>query len=229
MTNVFPVDGGWITTRWARHKAVWFTPDGKRWTRIADVHARDLVTFGERQVLVVGAYMPEHGGLLELVRHGDGWRLEVFADFEVPLLAHLVEPEGTLLAASEHGVMRVFRDGRVAWLTRETPGGRYPLGIQRTDDGTIYVGGRRAVLRLVANGDEYEAAWIVREDCPYRHPIPGDRYGRAGCSERPPAADLCGCPPPERPCDDDCPAVLPVPLSTFVRAPERFITSRIPF
>jgi hypothetical protein len=229
MTDVFPVDGGWITSDWGRRTAVWFTPDGKRWTRIADVHARDLVTFAGKQVLVVGDYGPEHGGLLELVRHGDGWRVDVLADLELAVRAHLLEPEGTLLAASDHGVMRVFPDGRRVWLTHETPGGGYPHGIQRTEDGTIYVGGRHAVLSLVSNGDEYDAAWIVREDCPHIDEIPGDRRRRAGCSMVPPAADLCGCPPPECPCDDDVPRRLPVPLSSFVRAPERFIESKIPF
>jgi len=228
MTDVFPVDGGWITSDWGRRRAVWFTPDGKRWTRIADVHARDLVTFAGRQVLVVGDYGPRLGGLLELKRHGDGWRVEVFADFKTPLLAHLVEPEGTLLAASEEGVLRALADGSYTWVTHETPGGGYPDGIQRTEDGTIYVGGQHAVLRLVANGDAYEAAWIVREDCPHIDLIPGDRMGRSRCSKPPPAADLCGCPPPEcTVCDS--PPPLPVPMSTFVRAPERFIESRIPF
>ena len=76
-----------------------------------------------------------------------------------------------VLVVTTHGISRIASSGAHQTLTHSKFAFLYPNSIVATPEGTIYVGMRLFVVRLVPTSKpgEYAEQWLVPEDCEQFH------------------------------------------------------------
>ncbi len=86
-------------------------------------------------------------------------------DLDGAPVASMRESEGSILVATPHGVSRVSAAGMVEVLSAEPFSRLYPNSVAITADGTVYVGMRMFVVRLLHTPKGYMQEWLVPDDC----------------------------------------------------------------
>jgi hypothetical protein len=71
----------------------------------------------------------------------------------------------TALVVTTHGISRISSSGLRKTLLRSDFSALYPNSVVSTTDGTIYVGMRLFVVRLLHQSGKYTAQWLVPDSC----------------------------------------------------------------
>ena len=111
------------------------------------------------------------GQFSALWREHDHFTSRVIARFRSEPVDWIFQSDGTWLVLTWEAVWRTSRNGEVELITRLPDVLEYPLNLSGAPDGTLYVGGRGAVLRLTplwSEAPRYAADLLVpkgREPC----------------------------------------------------------------
>lgn len=144
----------------------WFAPDGKSRVRLSDANVHGFAAVAGRTFAVTGlAHGPYNDGtVVEIVREHGTWRSVPFANLPTAPDTATAEPPGSLLVLTDAGLVRVDAKGRTRLLVKTNYSGLYPSSMVRLDDGTLYIGMRRFVVRLTPAGDGYREDWLLPSD-----------------------------------------------------------------
>lgn len=91
------------------------------------------------------------GRVLKVRPSNDGWRVVIFVVLNATPEVVLEEPSGSWLMASTDGVSKITARGTVTrlWGSSDVLVDVYPASIARSSDGSVYLGMRAWVLRLM--------------------------------------------------------------------------------
>lgn len=110
---------------------------------------RALASGGDLYVLQGLSHMGmSTGQFAKIWREHDHFTSHVIARYASEPFDWIREPDGAWLIATWRAIWRTTEGGRMELLARLPSVVEYPNSIARTDDGTLYVGGRGGVLRL---------------------------------------------------------------------------------
>jgi len=104
------------------------------------------------------------GKVYTLDADGQG-ELHPLLDLDGAPLAYFRESADSLLVATTHGISRVSATGTVEVLSTEPFARLFPNSIAEESDGTIYVGMRMFVMRLMHDDRGYFQEWMVSNEC----------------------------------------------------------------
>lgn len=171
--RVVPLERGDLVALSAADRAgeIWFVPPGGPPRMVLAGTLVDVVVTPAGPVAAVGqGYVTsEHGALYLLAPAEDGLEARRLADLgEVPR-ALFAEAGGTILVVTPRALLRLdpaARDPfprlvhRGQWLALR------PTSVVREADGTVYLGIRHAVVRLVPTAAGYREDWLLPRACP---------------------------------------------------------------
>lgn len=171
--RVFPVDGGYLVALTAHDRAgeVWFVAPNTAPKMILAGSIVDLVNTPAGWVAAVGqGYITsEHGALFLLAPGPKGLEARRLANLgEVPR-AVFADRDGTVLIVTPRALLRLDPAAadpfpqlvhRGQWLALR------PTSVVREASGTIYLGIRHGVVRLVPSGIGYREDWLLPRACP---------------------------------------------------------------
>ena len=75
------------------------------------------------------------------------------------------EPDGSILAVTEHALVEISPEGVVKQLHALNVSGLYPNSMVVMKDRSVYVGMRFFVLSLVPSSNGYEERWLISAPC----------------------------------------------------------------
>lgn len=149
----------------------WFSTDGGKHARLAPPAAARSDWFPEN-VHAIAEYRGDFfvfqglshltsrlGRVLKVHPSGKGWRVSVFVGLNATPEVVLQEKPGVWLMASTDGVCRIAANGAIRrlWGRPDVLVETYPNSIARSTDGSVYVGMRAWVMRLMRL--RAEAGW----------------------------------------------------------------------
>jgi hypothetical protein len=151
----------------------WFSPDGRKSAKVSDNQVSAFFKIRGALVATGGvAHLGiDEGWILQLTQAPGGrWQAASILDLGDSPEAPVQESDSTLLIVGARHLTRVrFSNGSSpatpTVLARGNWGMLYPNSAVRTPSGTVYVGMRFAVLRLVPDHDHYAESWLVPAEC----------------------------------------------------------------
>jgi hypothetical protein len=147
----------------------WVAPDGFTRLQILDENARGLLRTPYGDFILTGV---DHGS------HSVGhiWRLSnesitppaltLVADIKESPVAFNAAPDGSTVIVTYAKIVRLKAPGTVETVTTADFGLLYPNSIVEMPNGTIYVGMRLFLVRLVPTSKAYQIEWLLPTDCP---------------------------------------------------------------
>jgi hypothetical protein len=147
---------------------LWFaTFDGKT-QRLSEENVHGLVKTSQSVFIFVGnAQLIANSGKILTVPFTveSASDLKKLADLDGVPEAFTKLSDETVVVVTTHGVFRINSSGATDKLLSRNFGLLYPNSIASTKDGTVYVGMRLFVVRLVLRSGEYKEEWLTQKAC----------------------------------------------------------------
>ena len=150
---------------------LWLTnEDGSKTRRILSDNVTEMVRVGDEVLVLSGL---DHGtmdfGNAFLFSEPEGLNISLqhFARLNGAPRGYVKEQSGSVLFVTTAGLCRITKSGEVAWLTdlpRWSQHG-FTNSMAITSDGSIFIGMRMFVLRLIPNAGGYKQGWLLPENC----------------------------------------------------------------
>ncbi|HYI10314.1 MAG TPA: hypothetical protein VEK57_14740 [Thermoanaerobaculia bacterium] len=160
----------------------WFSENGRRSTQVsppkdAPVHPDDIyraenvrgfARTADRILVLMGLdhLSARSGRVYNIVRAGNRWKLEPFAVLDGSPDAWLDEGDRVLIVTGG-GLWEARGHSGARQLHALGIGSVYPGSLIKADDGALYVGMRRYVIRLEETNGSWTETWFVKADCVY--------------------------------------------------------------
>ncbi len=146
----------------------WISADGAAAKFVSAQHVIGFVVLQDGLVAVIGSSygMHQEGQLVRFSQSSDGeWTSQIIADIgQVPRAIHKIDERRLLIVTpqelieiSETGAMRTLHFG--SWVALA------PNSIATHPGGTIHIGMRHGIVRLVPSDIGYSETWLVPERC----------------------------------------------------------------
>lgn len=163
----------------------WFNSDGTRHYQLKLDHpidrwdaenVRELRSCGESVIAFQGlSHMGlDVGKVVKLSHHDDGaWKAKLLANLGSSPQVCLQDREDSWIVITSKSIHRLDITGKLEDLGKsDFTRGLYPNSITRTPDGTIYLGMRHFVARLIPDGKGFRAELLVPTNLPLFDPEP---------------------------------------------------------
>ena len=177
--RVLAVDDGFFVSsdggEWGG-ELVWYSKDGKASVKLGADNVRGLVSIGKDDVLVLEGlnHLDVHRGMLRWARHRDGkWKIDRSLALDSGPEAFAAGPDAVYVVTdgwlTRIDNKSVGNERRVQMLQPLHVGLLSPNSMIMDDTGTLWIGMRDFVLRLVPAGGLadglFDEEWLVRAGC----------------------------------------------------------------
>jgi hypothetical protein len=189
---VVTVDDGWVVALNAGEYGAgiwWISRDGSKHEKLGSQHIVELISTSVGVLAAAESDQPlEDTGTVLLIERGKDrfWRLKHFADIGSSAHAAIAMRDGAILVVTRTQLVRVGLDGKSSvlhtgrWedsLDYGNLGGSsfYPGSVLVRPDGSILIGMRAVIVRLMPTGKGYREEWLAPRRCPEAESRPTSR------------------------------------------------------
>jgi hypothetical protein len=145
----------------------WFSRDGRNTMKLLPENVHAIYETPDGIFVLVGlAHLSEDSG--EIVQFIDGPEKVSFrrvASLGGSPEASALDPDGQIVIATMHSVLRVDHSGKVHELYKSGEHLTYPTSLVVGGNGNIFVAMRFFVLRLVSDNGAYQPQWLMPKKC----------------------------------------------------------------
>lgn len=157
----------------------WFSENGSKNYRISKEHVKNIFDVHGAVLVISGIAhgIKNTGKITQLVNHSNIWTIEKTIDLGSAPMTALHDDKGTVFIITTKGLLRYYSD-KVEILHLTNYALLYPNSLAIGTDGTVFVGMRFAVAKLVPRQGEYLETWLVQPKCASFERIDG----KCGCT-----------------------------------------------
>jgi hypothetical protein len=146
----------------------WFSTDGKQNKKITNGNIKYITNLSDEIIVLEGlAHLTSAAGsVLRISKSENGtYQEKVLARLDGEPYAFVSESIDSLLVLTTSGLRRMKISGAIEKLIETDYGMYYPTSMVRLEDGSVYVGMRRYITRLIPGENGYKEEWFVSSDC----------------------------------------------------------------
>jgi hypothetical protein len=146
----------------------WYAADGATSVKLADENVRGLVAIGPDLVASIEglSHIVSSEGNVRWIERAGTWRVAGAPTALDAAPSTFAATQDVIYVVTTASLVRVTHADRKAKVIQPMrTSSLYPDSMASDDDGTLWIGMRQFVLRLVPNGDQFTPTWFVRATC----------------------------------------------------------------
>lgn len=144
----------------------WFKRDGSRAVKLLPNNVHAIYQTSQGSLILVGLHHSglDYGNVYKYSGPG-GKHTVLLAKLDGSPEASTIAPDGGVIIAMSHSVLRLEQNGQIHKLYRTAEDLTYPTSVVVDGDGIVYVAMRFFVLRLAPQKGQYAVQWLMPEKC----------------------------------------------------------------